>query len=272
MNQPLRSKLLLSLFGLASACLLTVSCTTSTTTAPSSPATSDAASSPASSGSSAPAAAGGGDANPLTVGLEKSDRSDADPLQLIQSKQLKDELKITDEQSAKLKEAENELRSIISKKNASLNLKGLDAKAKEEKLKAVSKELDSETKASRDKIGTILQPDQLKRMKEIFLQIYGWGVLTRQDFQESLKLTADQNKQLDTLSEKLGQEMRTGWEIPGDDPAKQAEVLSKNRKRIEGTIKASNAKALEVLTAEQKKTLETLKGKAFNFNPGKADK
>jgi Spy/CpxP family protein refolding chaperone len=184
MNQPSRSKVLASFVGLASICLLAVSCNNSTTTVTTPSSTS---SSPATSGSSS---ATGSDANPISVGLDKSNRSDADPLQLIQSEQLKTELKITADQSAKLKEVENDLRSKVSAKNASANLKGLDAKAKEEKLKTIGQELDTETKASREKISTILKPDQLKRMKEVFLQVFGLGPLNY----KPKKLTASKKK------------------------------------------------------------------------------
>lgn len=266
MNQPSRSKVLASFVGLASVCLLAVSCNTTTTkpdATSSSPATTTG-------GSSAPAATGS-DANPISVGLDKSNRSDADPLQLIQSEQLKTELKITADQSTKLKEVENDLRTKISAKNASANLKGLDAKAKEEKLKTIGQELDTETKASREKISKILSADQLKRMKEVFLQVFGLGPLNYQDFQE-LKLTADQTKKIDVIKEQMLASMRTGWEVPAGDPTKQEATLTANRKRLEGISKSSNAKTLEVLTAEQKKTLETLKGASFKFNPTKADK
>jgi Spy/CpxP family protein refolding chaperone len=275
MNQPSRSKVLASFVGLASICLVATSCTTSTTTSPStasSPATSESSASGGSASPDASTASGGTDANPISVGLDKSNRSDADPLQLIQSDQLKTELKITADQSAKLKEVENDLRAKVTEKNASANLKGLDAKAKEEKLKKIGEELNAETKTSREKIATILKPDQIKRMKEIFLQIYGLGPLNYPDFQTELKLTAEQIKQIDALKETMLTEMRAGWQIPPDDPTKQAAVLSENRKRLDGIAKNARAKTEALLTAEQKKTLETLKGATFNFKPTKAEK
>jgi hypothetical protein len=272
MNQPSKPKMLAAFVGVVSVYLSMASCTTtSTTTTPSTESSTVA-------GSTKPdtkdTTTSGGDANPLTVGLEKSDRKDADPLQLIQSDQLKKELNITAEQSAQLKTVENDLRTKVSAKNASVTpqLKGLDAKGKEEKLKAVAKEIETETKSSRESISKILKPDQVKRLKEIFLQIYGFGTLTRADFQQDLKLTDAQNKQFDTLSDQMAQDMRTSWEIPSDDPTKAAATLTSNRKRMEGIMKNSNAKSLEVLTADQKKTLEALKGKPFIFKPTQADK
>jgi Spy/CpxP family protein refolding chaperone len=267
MNQPSRSKVLASFVGLASICLLAVSCNNTTTTT-----TPNATSSSSATGGSSASTATGGDANPISIGLDKSSRSDADPLQMIQSDQLKTELKITADQSAKLKEVENDLRSKITEKNASANLKGLDAKAKEEKLKKIGEELNSETKASREKISKILKPDQIKRMKEVFLQVFKLGPLNYQDFQTELKLTPDQTKQIDSIKETMLAEMRAGWEIPSDDPAKQADTLTKNRKRLETISKNAAAKTEKVLTPEQTKTLKTLEGAPFKFNPTKADK
>jgi hypothetical protein len=275
MNQRSRSKMLASFAGVASLYFLVAGCTTTTT--PSGTASSPAESSSASGGSataSSPAAsAGGGTASdPVAMGMDGSDRQDADPLALIQSDAFKKELNITAEQSAKLLEVQNELKSKVSKKNASLgDLKGLDAKAKEDKLKTAAKELETETKSSREKIGQILKPEQTKRMKEIFLQIYGWGPLTRNDFQAELKLTPEQTKLMDTINDQMAASMRTSWETPSD-PTKLESILSANRKKMDAIMKSSNAKALELLTADQKKTLETLKGKKFEFTKPRAEK
>jgi hypothetical protein len=266
--------MLASFAGVASLYFLVAGCTTTTT--PSGTASSPAESSSASGGSataSSPATSAGGSASdPVALGMDGSDRQDADPLALIQSDAFKKELNITAEQSAKLLEVQNELKSKVSKKNASLgDLKGLDAKAKEEKLKTAAKELETETKSSQEKIGQILKPEQIKRMKEIFLQIYGWGPLTRSNFQAELKLTAEQNKMMDTINDQMAASMRTSWETPSD-PTKLESILSANRKKMDAIMKSSNAKALEVLTAEQKATLKTLEGKKFEFTKPRAEK
>jgi hypothetical protein len=267
--------MLASFAGVASLYFLVAGCTTTTPTGTaSSPSTTE--SSTASGGSataSSPATSSGSTASdPVAMGMEGSDRQDADPLALIQSDAFKKELNITAEQSAKLVEVQNELKSKVSKKNASLgDLKSLDAKAKEEKLKTAAKELETETKASREKIGQILKPEQIKRMKEIFLQIYGWGPLTRSDFQAELKLTAEQTKMMDDINDQMAASMRTSWETPSD-PTKLESILSANRKKMDAIMKNSNAKSLEVLTADQKKTLETLKGKKFEYTKPRAEK
>jgi Spy/CpxP family protein refolding chaperone len=265
--------MLAALASLTSVYLLIAGCTTTSTTT-------TTASSPATSGSESPKADGktetktttGGDANPVTVGMQNSDRKDADPLELIQSDQLKTELAITPEQSTKLKTVENDLRTKMTKRKTTVEaeLKGItDSKAKEEKLKSAYKEIDAETKSSRDSISTILKPDQLKRLKEVFLSIYGFGPLNYKDYQTELKLTDTQSKQLETLSEQLQTSMRTSWET-SEDPTKSAEILTKNKNSMQSLIKGSNDKAMQVLTAEQKKTLDTLKGKPFTFKPSKA--
>jgi hypothetical protein len=267
MNQRSRSKMLAA--GVASIYFLAAGCTTTTTSSGTASSPSTTESSTASSPATTTANSGASD--PVAMGMDGSDRQDADPLALIQSDAFKKELNITSEQSTKLTEVQNELRTKVTAKQSSLNLKGLDAKAKEEKLKTAAKELETETKASREKIGQVLKPEQTKRMKEIFLQIYGWGPLTRNDFQAELKLTAEQTKMMDTINDQMAASMRTSWETPSD-PTKLESILAANRKKMDAIIKSSNAKALEVLTADQKKTLETLKGKKFEFSKPRAEK
>jgi hypothetical protein len=252
--------------GLGSLLLLSGCTETKTPDAPASPGSTPAGTS--SPGSPPPSTSSGG--SPVTVGLDGSDRDGSDPVQLIQSEQVKKELGLTDEQIGKIKSMESELRAKLAAKEASLQLKGLDPKAKEEKLKTAAKEIDDLTKESRAQAGQILKPEQIKRMKEIMLQIYGWSVLTRNDYKDELKLTDAQNKQLDTIQEQMGQQMRAGWQIPSGEKA--AETTSGNRKRMEQIMKTSNTQALAVLTPAQKTQLETLKGKKFEFAPPKAEK
>jgi Spy/CpxP family protein refolding chaperone len=257
--------------GLGSLLFLAGCNNTTTTTPTTSPGSGTTATSPAPGGGDVkPPAGGGAGADPTTVGLEKSNRDGADPIQLIQSDQVKKELGLTDEQITKIKEMEGSLRQEIAAKEAALQLKGLDPKQKEEKLKSAAKDIDDLTKKSRAKAGEILKPEQIKRIKEIMLQVYGWSVLTRNDYKDDLKLTAEQDKQLDTIQEQMSSQMRSGWTVPTGDKAE--ETLSANRRKMDAIMKASNAQALKVLTPEQTAKLETLKGAKFTYTPPKPDK
>jgi len=205
---------------------------------------------------------------PITVGLENSDRPNTDPLQLLENEQIKQELNITDEQLAKLNEVETNLRQEMNQTVSGVKWKELSKEEQSAKLKEVSQEIDTKIQASRQKIGEILKPEQVTRMKQIFLQIYGWGVLTKDDFTEELKLTAEQQSELNEIRDDMVAKMQTNWEVPaGNDAASRNKVIANNQKRMEQIVKESNDKAIAVLTPEQKQQLETLKGEKFDFKP-----
>jgi Spy/CpxP family protein refolding chaperone len=205
---------------------------------------------------------------PLTAVLPQSDRPASDPLQLLQTEPIKKELSLTAEQTTKLKQIDQEFRSDVSKIAEGVQWKELTPEQQEQKLKELTQKMDKETQETRQKVGQVLSPAQSTRAKQIFLQTYGWGVLTQNDFSSELKITTDQQKQLDELRDQLLQKMKTNWEVPDtNDPKQREQIIARNRKRLDQIIKESNEQALTVLTPEQKKNLETLKGKKFQLDP-----
>jgi Spy/CpxP family protein refolding chaperone len=207
-------------------------------------------------------------ANPLTVGLEGSERPGTDPLQLLQNSQIQQELNISSEQNTKLASLEQEFRSKINQTVADINLNDLSSEEQEAKLKEIRATLSEETAATRNELETILSPDQVKRMRGIFLQVYGWGVLTRYELAEDLQLTTEQQKQLDDIEQDMLTKMRTNWEVPPEDnPQERNKVIAQNRQKMEQIIKNSNEQSLAVLTPEQQQKLETIKGEKFELDP-----
>lgn len=119
----------------------------------------------------------------------------------------------------------------------------------------------------------ILKPEQVKRLKEIQLQVrlaptgmggFGFGgggalaVYNDPEIQSALKLTDDQKTKIKDISEELGKEMR-GIFQPGGD-------FQEARKKMEGLTKEATANVNKVLTSEQKKTFEEMKGKEFDVS------
>jgi Spy/CpxP family protein refolding chaperone len=215
--------------------------TTTTTTSSSSPATPPS---------------GGGD--PAIV---RPERAASNPIQLIQNAQIKSELKLTDDQVTQVKQVETDLIARVSKEYDSIK-----TLPKEKQADEIEKKLAELTKESKGQMSKILKPEQEKRAKEIFLQIYDFGIITKDDFATELKLTDAQKKQLTDISGQMRGKMIAAWEIPDkDDAAKRDKTLADNRKRMEAVMKESNQQAKAVLKADQQKNLETLKGKAFPF-------
>jgi Spy/CpxP family protein refolding chaperone len=184
----------------------------------------------------------------------------ADPLQLLQSDQIKTELSLTDDQIAQIKQVQSDLRTRLTKEYDAIK-----ALPKEKQIDEVEKKIEPLNKESRAKMDKILKPEQAKRAKEIILQIYGFGVLTRNDFTTELKITDAQKKKFNNISEQMVAKLKSTVEIPTGDAAQQAKSISNNRKRMANIVKESDKQVNAVLTAEQQKTLEALKGKTFAY-------
>jgi Spy/CpxP family protein refolding chaperone len=267
MNQPTLINRLTttSWLVICAGCLILTSCKGKTTTTET-PATTT----PGTSSSATPKPTGG-DSN-----LARPERSGSNPMQLLQNPQIKTELQLTDDQVAKIKEVETGLMAQVTTSSKSIKekYKAIEALPKE-KQEAEKKKLADEiekglavlTKESQGKMSKILKPEQEKRAKEILLQKYDFGIVTKDDFATDLKLTDVQKKQLNDIVGQMRTKTIGAWEIPDrNDAAKRDKTLVDNRKRMEAVMKESNQQAKAVLTPEQVKTLETLKGKAVSFS------
>jgi hypothetical protein len=199
--------------------------------------------------------------SPITIGLEGDNRQNTDPLELIQSEQVKTELNITDDQIAQLKTLEEELRATLKQKTSGIDMKELQKD--DAKIKALYADIDKDIQASREKVGQILKPEQIQRLRGISLQLFGFGVLTLADVEQDLKITPEQKAEMDTLREELFKNMKASWEIPTGTAEEKQKIIANNRKKMDQIVQENNSKALALLTDEQKQTLETLKGEKF---------
>jgi Spy/CpxP family protein refolding chaperone len=208
--------------------------------------------------------------------LARPERAGSNPIQLLQNPKIKSELQLTDDQVAKIKAVETDLLAqvttagkSIKEKNKAIEALPKDKQEGEKKKLAddIEKGLLALTKDSQGKMNQILKPEQQKRAKEILLQKFDFGIVTKDDFATELKLTDAQKKQLNDIVGQMRTKTIGAWEIPDkEDASKRDKTLSDNRKRMEAVMKESNQHAKAVLTPDQLKTLETLKGKPVSFS------
>lgn len=233
------------------------------------------------SGTTTPVASTGGDRNPPggaegNTDLARPERAGANPIQLLQNPKIKSELQLTDDQIAKIKAVETDLLAQVTTASKSIKEenKKIEALPKDkqegEKKKLATKIEEGAvalTKDSQSKMSKILKPEQEKRAKEILLQKFDFGIITKDDFATDLKLTDAQKKQLNDIVGQMRTKTIGAWEIPDkEDASKRDKTLTDNRKRMEAIMKEGNQQAKAVLTPEQLKTLETLKGKPVSFS------
>jgi Spy/CpxP family protein refolding chaperone len=181
------------------------------------------------------------------------------PAQLVNSKTVQKELKVTDEQATKLKEWAKEFGAKQREKMQALfQGGGFDrekfAEAQAEMLKEAHKEL-----------GTILKEDQVKRLQQIEVQMAGsMALVTNPEVKDALKLTEEQQDKIREVQKASFQERRDlaeeygvkGFGARPQDPDKAKEY----DKKLAAIDKDMTDKALAVLTDDQKKKYKELTG------------
>ena len=115
----------------------------------------------------------------------------------------------------------------------------------------------------REQLEEVLLPGQLKRLKEISIQVQGVAALANEEVQKELKVTDAQKKELEEAREKIQNEMRDKMRelMASGDRDKMREAFGKVREDIETQV-------LAVLTASQKTEFEKMKGDKFEMPEG----
>lgn len=183
------------------------------------------------------------------------------------SEDLQKELKISDEQKTKLKEA----MEPINKKRTELFTRGqggqqqTDEQRKERTEKMVK--LAEETKAA---VGTVLNAEQTKRIGQIDYQMMGIAAYSNAEVQKKMSFTDDQKEKVKATveayqkdREELNKDMPRRSQQPSDeDKKKRADVT----KKIAALSKEAQDKIVESLTAEQKKTWTDMIGEKVDVS------
>jgi hypothetical protein len=177
---------------------------------------------------------------------------------LLDNKDFQKDLNLTEDQVKKATDAADE----VFKKHAD-DFKDLDFRSEEgrAKMQEVNRAISKETAKAFE---GILKPEQMKRLKQIELQgqlRFGVGAYNDAELQASLKLTDEQKAKIKTISDDLRKEREELFKDAGMDPQKQREM----RQKMQGLNKEASDKVNKVLTADQKKTLDDLKGEEFKF-------
>jgi hypothetical protein len=184
---------------------------------------------------------------------------------LIENKDLQKELGVTDEQVKKAVAAADD----IFKKHED-DFKDVDFRSPEgrEKMMQVNKAITTETKKA---LADIFDAKQTKRFNQVALQstmrFMGPAIYADPDIQKDLKLTDEQKDKIKTINADLTKEREELFKDIGMDQDKRREAFQK----MQGLNKEASDKITKLLTTDQKKTLEELKGEEFKFpdRPGR---
>jgi Spy/CpxP family protein refolding chaperone len=187
------------------------------------------------------------------------------PGMLIQNQSVQKELKLTDDQIQKIKDATT---SINEKhKDERDAVRSLQGDERREKGQELGKKIANETNEA---LAGILKPEQSKRLKEITLQRDGPRAFNSEDVQNSLKLTDDQKDKIKTINEDAAKEMREifpqgGRRGAGGGGVADANVFKESMTKMAALNKETMEKISSVLTDDQKKAWKDMTGQPFEI-------
>jgi len=174
---------------------------------------------------------------------------------VISTEAVQKELGLSTEQTDKLKliteEAQKSMRELFGQRPAEGEDREKAREAMREKMTTAAKEITS-------KVEAVLTPEQKKRLKEIQLQAQGTRALLSDDVVTALKITDEQKKKIEEIRE--ANRPQFGRPGQGGDAGGRGGF-----ERFQEQQKETEAKIMEVLTAEQKTSLESMKGKKFDM-------
>ena len=133
-----------------------------------------------------------------------------------------------------------------------------------------------ETKAQqlKEKLGKILTPEQVQRLKEIALQLRlkmrASSLLAEKNLAEKLSITESQKQELQSLRERIREQISKARDalVQGGQETKEmtTEKTEQFRKQFRELRDKAHQQALDILTPEQKQKLAELTGKAADIN------
>ncbi len=153
---------------------------------------------------------------------------------LLNQKSVQEELKLTDEQIAKVKELQEKQREAFQ------NFRDMSPEERQQKMQEMTKAVDQ-----------TLKPQQLKRIKQIALQQAGARAVNDEEVAKALNVTDEQKEKFREIQREFFEKMRElGFD---EDKAKERESLQKE----------TNEKMMAVLTSDQKAKLKEMQGEPF---------
>jgi Spy/CpxP family protein refolding chaperone len=169
------------------------------------------------------------------------------------------ELKLTENQQAKLREVGDSMRTAMGDRFQSLRdeLEGASPEERQEKMQAAMKEVSDGTMKE---VKVILNEEQLARYQQINYQAMGVDAFTQKEVAEKLKITDEQKTKIDALTAGMRQEL-------GGLRGQFQDDFQGAMRKTQEVRKSTQEKVTALLTDDQKATWKELVGKPFTMPP-----
>ena len=175
----------------------------------------------------------------------------------ISNEAVQKELELSQEQIDKLKIITEESRKTMS------DLYGGQRPSDDAARTAIREKMTAAAKEITSKVEGVLTPEQKKRLKEITLQTQGTRALVSdEELIKALNITEEQKKKIEEIRTANRPSFGGGNGGKGGQPGGGG---AGGFERFQEQQKETDAKIMDVLTAEQKVSYETMKGKKFDM-------
>ncbi len=181
------------------------------------------------------------------------------PAMLLRSEDVQKDIKLTDEQKEKLKTFQTKVQEDMQA------MRGPDVD--QEKRQELGKKIADDTAKF---LKEALTDEQNKRLKEISLQNTvknnPGALATSEEYATALKITDDQKTKIKEIADqarKDRQEVMGGGGGGGGGGQRRQPPTPEQQKKLDALSKEAGDKIMEVLTADQKKSLQEMEGKPF---------
>lgn len=193
------------------------------------------------------------------------------PAGLLQSKTVREELKVTDEQAAKLREWQKEFMPKMGEMMKE-KLKDVPREEMREKMAAMMSEMNATVYKE---LGEVLKPGQVKRLKQINLQVGGLQALANPETAKMLKVTDDQKEKISAVAADAGKEMRElgeeyGVRFPGGRPT-DADKAKEYAEKSAKLTKDAMTKVMAVMSDDQKAQYKEMTGEMVDVAKVRAE-
>jgi hypothetical protein len=202
---------------------------------------------------------------PSMVGLPGASRFGTDPLHLLQTAKVKQELNITDDQSAKLAKVTTKYDQEASSKLGNVQLQGLSGQQKVGKEREIRETGDKLIESSRQEVSSILNPDQLNRLKQILLQVNGAEALQDKEVAKEVGITPDEAAKIQKVHAETSSMLRQSLGMPKNGGTTQPQMLGANLRAADKINDQAQDQYLGALTSDQKQKLDKLRGAPFTL-------
>ena len=144
-----------------------------------------------------------------------------------------------------------------------VDFRNMSEEERTEFFEKMRKQAQERTTKMKEQLEEVLFPEQLERLQEINIQLQGIAALQNEEVAKELKITDAQKKELEEVRAGLMEKMREGMRELFSSGSRDGirEKMEKMRDDMEGDV-------LAVLTSEQKKKFEEMKGEKFEMPEG----